>query len=209
MFTRIGFFNFGCVATRPPWSAESRAECRSNRGFFSRPTRRIHIRKPYRKLARWANYQRCILDDLQSLSDGGRVTFVVGLIIEEYKSARRLPYSAAYLWAPEYQPTLVCYKSTLDGSGNYQPCTTDCEFENPARHAGDSIGVLLRRDASHPCVHVGALLGTGSDGSRRQGNDRDFGKLKPQRLQELHDEPVTDGSRQTLRRKTKARTSLS
>jgi len=82
-----------------------------------------------------------VLARLREIAKTHKVVFVVGLIEIE---ARR---NSAYL-VDAGSPRLMCHKIMNDGSQEYEPCTSDCERENPIGYGDEMcVGALICADA--------------------------------------------------------------
>jgi len=83
-----------------------------------------------------------VLARLREIAKTHKVVFVVGLIEIE---ARR---NSAYL-VDAGSPRLMCHKIMNDGSQEYEPCTSNCQGENPIKYREEiSVGALICADAS-------------------------------------------------------------
>jgi predicted amidohydrolase len=84
---------------------------------------------------------RATLRKLTCIAESKKVVFVVGILDGVYNSA--------YL-AEGGQARLMCRKAGNDGTGNYNPCTADCDKDNPVDfpEAGVSIITSICMDFS-------------------------------------------------------------
>ena len=86
-----------------------------------------------------------MLKELQAISVAFKITLITGLIIRNIEFQALPPFSAAYLIS-DSRCTLMCYKTLVDNSDNYSPCTQDCDLMNPMQCNGHWIGALICMD---------------------------------------------------------------
>lgn len=86
-------------------------------------------------------HERCVLECLRQIAASYEVAFVVGVI--EIDTRRNSAY-----FVDAGTPRLMCHKIINDQSREYEPCTSDCQGENPITYPeGTCVGALICADA--------------------------------------------------------------
>lgn len=150
-FNKIGFFHF--VRDHADPIAELRKALESLRvdecirdSLVVLPEA-FNIRKRYKERGA-PNYDRCIVSEIQQLSNEFQATFVVGLIIEEPERKLDPPHNSAYL-IDKTSHVLVSHKLTSDGNESntpYTPCTGQCDPATPIVHSGIGLVAAICAD---------------------------------------------------------------
>lgn len=142
MFRRLGSFHFVQDHKQPIHALRSQLTANDVADSLVVLPEAFNFGKHYRAGGRYLHDPDSIRDELKVVAGEFSVTFVVSLLRRGRDTS--IDNVALIIRSDEVRP--VCKKTLNDGTGNYTPCSHNCDIENPLILDGCAIGVSICMD---------------------------------------------------------------